>query len=101
MTPSGEVEQLAAALVAVGAQGRAHALDDRAQAGQPGPRLHVGDGRRARRRADSGGAPAPGPVSGEIDRPTHASTVVSFASPERPHRPRGVTWSVGSRLRTA
>ena len=37
-------------------------------------------------------------MSDEIDRPIQASTVVSFASPLRPHRPRGVTWSVGSEV---
>ena len=45
----GQVEELAAVLVAEGPQARPEALDDLAQPGQPAPGRHVGDGRRAER----------------------------------------------------
>ena len=47
MTPSSRSNSSRPRSSRIRAQGRAHALDDGAQAGQPGPRLHVGDGRRA------------------------------------------------------
>ena len=96
MQPVLDVEQLAAAPRRGTSEPRAQALHDLAQPGQPRPDPHVGHRRRPERREVAQDASS-GSVSCRAARPSQTCAVVAFVAAFLPHRPRGGTWTIGSR----
>lgn len=99
----GEVEEFDAVLVLEGAELIAQPLEDRGEPGESAPGLRVlhGGGSEGGEVARHGGFRRAARRRVAPSAPNHFWAVVSVTRPPRPHSPRGVTCTSGSRQRAA